>query len=436
MLSRDEPPDHLVNIAARLGLGCLATGIMGLTVFQVVSKPPLKLTVLQSVCLLLVGCVCAGFAEFRHTKLMAEGKPGIVTGHADKALAHLKMIVGVSLVGFGLFMSVKAIQQGIGQGGPPLTLQDYPLVLVVLAFIFGLGVLFLVHGKKALNTIADKQKGIDPRPQHEPGHKKRSGGQDLDSSAEALNVLGLRLGASNDDIEEAYRILAKVWHPDRYMDDPQLRPIAEANIKRINWAFGYLEEFPPEVTQEEARFSKWPANQVAAHSTSAASPARNRPSCAGEWGYDIRRVFSAGTPLRQRIGWLFGMAGGSLAVGGVAYHFGYPDVPLLGTKGLLLLSGVGLVGVSKIFGFPKRQGPGGMDVATTVGTLIGAGGMLCAFGSGFIACQNSWSDANVWLIAKCVCASLAGMMVYVGGRNQRVESKGVSLAPKRGQRTR
>jgi curved DNA-binding protein CbpA len=53
-------------------------------------------------------------------------------------------------------------------------------------------------------------------------------------------VLGLRPGATARQINVAYRILVKVWHPDRFEGDPALREVAEAKLKEINSAYAEL----------------------------------------------------------------------------------------------------------------------------------------------------------------------------------------------------
>jgi hypothetical protein len=58
---------------------------------------------------------------------------------------------------------------------------------------------------------------------------------------EALDVLGLKRGASPIAIKEAYRDLVKVWHPDRFGADARLRRKAEDKLKEINNAYRVLQ---------------------------------------------------------------------------------------------------------------------------------------------------------------------------------------------------
>lgn len=56
----------------------------------------------------------------------------------------------------------------------------------------------------------------------------------------ALRVLELGADATEKEIKAAYRLLVKVWHPDRFQDDPALKEAAEAKLKAVNSAFVLL----------------------------------------------------------------------------------------------------------------------------------------------------------------------------------------------------
>lgn len=56
-------------------------------------------------------------------------------------------------------------------------------------------------------------------------------------------VLGVNLTASPKTIKAAYRELAQLWHPDRYVDDPELQSRAEEEIKEINQAYGEIKAY-------------------------------------------------------------------------------------------------------------------------------------------------------------------------------------------------
>ena len=52
-------------------------------------------------------------------------------------------------------------------------------------------------------------------------------------------VLGIKEGASEDEIKKAYREQVKKYHPDQYQDNP-LSKLAEDKLKEINEAYDYL----------------------------------------------------------------------------------------------------------------------------------------------------------------------------------------------------
>lgn len=56
-------------------------------------------------------------------------------------------------------------------------------------------------------------------------------------------VLGVKPMASLPTIKAAYRELALLWHPDRYVDDPELKARAEIEIKEINQAYSEIKAF-------------------------------------------------------------------------------------------------------------------------------------------------------------------------------------------------
>jgi hypothetical protein len=60
------------------------------------------------------------------------------------------------------------------------------------------------------------------------------------SSDRLYELLGVRPGASRQELKAAYRDLAKVWHPDRFTHDPRLQQKAEEKLKEINKAYEEL----------------------------------------------------------------------------------------------------------------------------------------------------------------------------------------------------
>ena len=58
----------------------------------------------------------------------------------------------------------------------------------------------------------------------------------------ALQQLGLSAGATEVEVKAAYKMLVKVWHPDRFQSDPKLAREAEKKLKAVNAAFVFLTE--------------------------------------------------------------------------------------------------------------------------------------------------------------------------------------------------
>jgi len=58
-----------------------------------------------------------------------------------------------------------------------------------------------------------------------------------------IDMLGLKPGASQEEVTQAYRDLANVWHPDRFGGNPRLQKKAEEKIKELNAAYEYIKSF-------------------------------------------------------------------------------------------------------------------------------------------------------------------------------------------------
>ena len=70
--------------------------------------------------------------------------------------------------------------------------------------------------------------------------KKEKGPEKISRCSE---ILGLKPGASQEEVTQAYRDLANVWHPDRFVGNPRLQKKAEEKIKEINAAYKYIKSF-------------------------------------------------------------------------------------------------------------------------------------------------------------------------------------------------
>ena len=58
-----------------------------------------------------------------------------------------------------------------------------------------------------------------------------------------IEILGLKPGASQEEVNQAYRDLVNVWHPDRFVGNPRLQKKAEEKVKEINAAYEYIKSF-------------------------------------------------------------------------------------------------------------------------------------------------------------------------------------------------
>ncbi len=70
--------------------------------------------------------------------------------------------------------------------------------------------------------------------------KKEKGPEKINRSIE---ILGLKPGASQEEVNQAYRDLVNVWHPDRFVGNPRLEKKAEEKVKEINAAYEYIKSF-------------------------------------------------------------------------------------------------------------------------------------------------------------------------------------------------
>jgi len=64
-----------------------------------------------------------------------------------------------------------------------------------------------------------------------------------DKISRCIEILGLKPNASQEEVNQAYRDLANVWHPDRFVGNPRLQKKAEEKLKEINAAYEYIKPF-------------------------------------------------------------------------------------------------------------------------------------------------------------------------------------------------
>jgi hypothetical protein len=70
----------------------------------------------------------------------------------------------------------------------------------------------------------------------------------MDDLEQAYEILEISSDASVDEIKQAFRELAQIWHPDRYAYNPRLQQKAESKFKDINFAYQKLMEHFAEST--------------------------------------------------------------------------------------------------------------------------------------------------------------------------------------------
>jgi uncharacterized protein (TIGR03067 family) len=64
------------------------------------------------------------------------------------------------------------------------------------------------------------------------------------TNEQCYEILKLKPGATEQEIREAHKTLSRVWHPDKYSDDPKAKKIAEDEIKKLNSARDQLLKSP------------------------------------------------------------------------------------------------------------------------------------------------------------------------------------------------
>ena len=79
--------------------------------------------------------------------------------------------------------------------------------------------------------------------------KGRKGGgrtennKDPEKINRCIEMLGLKPGASQEEVNQAYKDLVNVWHPDRFVGNPRLQKKAEGKLKEINASYEHVKSF-------------------------------------------------------------------------------------------------------------------------------------------------------------------------------------------------
>jgi hypothetical protein len=75
----------------------------------------------------------------------------------------------------------------------------------------------------------------------------------MDDNKRYYKILGLKTGASEEDVKNAYRDLVQVWHPDRFTHNPSLQKRAEEQLKEINNAYEAIRTHLAYTTRDAAQ---------------------------------------------------------------------------------------------------------------------------------------------------------------------------------------
>src|SRR5208283_3322180 len=97
----------------------------------------------------------------------------------------------------------------------------------------------------------------------------------MDAIERALQTLGLGSDATSQDIKQAHRDLAMVWHPDRFPKDSRLQRKAEENLKEINRAYEILRDYDP---ASRMRYGPWTGSYPPHDSPGAGAPKQSAPA--------------------------------------------------------------------------------------------------------------------------------------------------------------
>ena len=78
------------------------------------------------------------------------------------------------------------------------------------------------------------------------------------------SILGVRVGATDEEVKNAYRNLARRYHPDNYDDSNPLKELAKEKMQEINAAYDDIQRdrVRPTSDNTERRAVRLPASSL------------------------------------------------------------------------------------------------------------------------------------------------------------------------------
>jgi curved DNA-binding protein CbpA len=81
-----------------------------------------------------------------------------------------------------------------------------------------------------------------------------------------FEILELHPGASMDELNQAYKDLVNIWHPDRFSHNPRLKDKAEKKLKEVNQAYETVRSFLSSKSGQDSDTDKRSHGQAQARS--------------------------------------------------------------------------------------------------------------------------------------------------------------------------
>jgi replication fork clamp-binding protein CrfC len=96
-----------------------------------------------------------------------------------------------------------------------------------------------VNQKQTQNSSQNQNQNQNQTNKPPEQGKKQS---ELEKIARAYAIFGLKDGASITELKSAYRHLVKKWHPDLFVNQPEMLKKAQENMRKVNQAYAILSE--------------------------------------------------------------------------------------------------------------------------------------------------------------------------------------------------